>query len=72
MANLTFTTLDDQADPTFNQLLGINNDGKIAGYFGIGSNTHPNKGYTLSAPYAQGNYTNENFLGARHKTHIIL
>jgi probable HAF family extracellular repeat protein len=64
MDKLTFTTLDDQADPTFNQLLGINNDGKIAGYFGIGSATHPNKGYTLSPPYGQGNYTNENFGGS--------
>lgn len=61
---LSFKTLDDQADPTFNQLLGINNDGKIAGYFGIGSQTHPNKGYTLNAPYGQGNYSNENFLGS--------
>ena len=60
----TFTTLDDQADPTFNQLLGINNEGEIAGYFGIGSAAHPNRGYTLVPPYGQGNYTNENFPGA--------
>ncbi len=60
----TFTTLDDQADPTFNQLLGINNHGKIAGYFGSGAPGHPNKGYTLSAPYGQGNYHNENFPGS--------
>ncbi len=26
---------------------------------------HPNKGYTLSAPYGQGNYTNENFGGSQ-------
>ena len=32
----TFTTLDNQADPTFNQLLGINSHNVIAGYFGIG------------------------------------
>jgi probable HAF family extracellular repeat protein len=64
MDTLTFKTMDDQADPTFNQLLGINNEGKIAGYFGIGSMTHPNKGYTLSPPYGQGNYTNENFGGS--------
>jgi probable HAF family extracellular repeat protein len=65
MNTLTFETLDDHADPTFNQLLGINNDSKIAGYFGIGSSTHPNKGYTLSPPDGQGNYTNENFLGSQ-------
>jgi len=53
-----FKTLDDQADPTFNQLLGINNNGKIAGYFGSGASGHPNKGYTLSKPYHQNDYTN--------------
>ena len=63
---LKFTTLNDNADPTFNQLLGINNEGKIAGYFGSDAapNFPPNKGYTLSFPYGQGNYTNENFLGS--------
>jgi probable HAF family extracellular repeat protein len=64
MDKLTFETLNDQLDPTFNQLLGINDEGKIAGYFGVGSPTHPNKGYTLSPPYGQGNYRNENFLGS--------
>jgi probable HAF family extracellular repeat protein len=63
-----FTTLNDNADPTFNQLLGINNHGVIAGYFGSGTvvngTLHPNKGYTLSQPYGQGNYTNENFPGS--------
>lgn len=60
----TFRTLDDQRDPTFNQLLGINDGGVIAGYFGSGATGHPNKGYTLSPPYHQGNYTNENFPGS--------
>jgi hypothetical protein len=60
----TFTTLNNQNDPTFNQLLGINNNGVIAGYFGSGAAGHPNKGYTLSPPYGQGNYTNENFPGS--------
>src|SRR5579872_5058090 len=60
----TFTTLDDQADPTFNQLLGINNSNKIAGYFGSGLAGHPNKGYTIVPPYGQGNYANENFPGS--------
>ncbi len=49
--NLTFTTIDNPADPTFNQLLGIDNAGTIAGYFGIGSAGHPNQGYTITAPY---------------------
>ncbi|MGH2494007.1 MAG: hypothetical protein ACRDIV_04825 [Ktedonobacteraceae bacterium] len=60
----TFKTLNDNADPTFNQLLGINDHGKIAGYFGSGAAGHPNKGYTLSSPYGQGNYHNENFPGS--------
>jgi hypothetical protein len=60
----TFTTLDDQADLTFNQLLGINDSNVIAGYYGIGSKTHPNKGYTLTSPYGQTDYTNENFPGS--------
>jgi len=58
----TFTTLDDQADPTFNQLLGINGHHVITGYFGSGADAqHPNKGYVLNPPYGQANYVNENF-----------
>ena len=56
--NYSFTTLDNPADPTFNQLLGINNGGLIVGYFGVGSQAHPNKGYQLVPP---SSYTNENF-----------
>jgi hypothetical protein len=59
-----FTTLDDQADPTFNQLLGINVHNVIAGYFGSGAAGHPNKGYLLKPPYGQANYVNENFPGS--------
>jgi len=56
-----FVTLDNQRDVTFNQLLGINNHGEIAGYFGSGAADHPNKGYRLYPPYGQRNYVNENF-----------
>ncbi len=59
-----FITLNDQADPTFNQLLGINNYNVIAGYFGSGAAGHPNKGYKLYPPYGQRNYQNENFPGS--------
>jgi probable HAF family extracellular repeat protein len=45
-ANYVFTTHNDSADPTFNQLLGINNEGVIAGYYGSGMAGHPNRGYT--------------------------
>ena len=65
--SVKFTTLNDNADPTFNQLLGINNGGEIAGYSGSGTPAavHPNKGYTVKAPYAQGTYQNENFPGSQ-------
>jgi hypothetical protein len=59
-----FVTLNDQADPTFNQLLGINDNHVIAGYFGSGNPGHPNKGYVLNPPYGQGQYVNENYPGS--------
>ena len=58
-------TLNDGRDLTFNQLLGINNEGVIAGYFGSGAAGHPNKGYELRPPFAQRDFGNENFPGAR-------
>jgi hypothetical protein len=59
-----FETLDNAHDVTFNQLLGINDRGVIAGYFGSGAQGHPNKGYLLLPPYGQGSYVNENFPGS--------
>ena len=64
IAGYRFTTLDNAKDVTFNQLLGINNGGVIAGYFGSGAAGHPNKGYKLFPPYGQGNYASENFPGS--------
>jgi hypothetical protein len=61
----SFTTLGSHHDRTFNQLLGINNEGLIAGYFGLGSAGHPNKGYTIRSPYAQGDISNENFTNSK-------
>jgi hypothetical protein len=61
----TFSTLNDQNDPTFNQLLGINSHNVISGYLGSGADAqHPNKGYLLKPPYGQANYTDENFPGS--------
>ncbi|MBO0729128.1 MAG: hypothetical protein J2P57_07700, partial [Acidimicrobiaceae bacterium] len=60
----TFRTIDNQADPTFNQLLGINTSNVISGYFGSGQAGHPNKGYVVKSPYAQANFTAENFPGS--------
>ena len=62
--DITFKTINDAKDLTFNQLLGINNEGQIAGYFGSGAQGTPNMGYTITAPYGQGNFHNENFPGS--------
>jgi hypothetical protein len=51
-ATPTFETIDNASDPTFNQLLGINNAGVISGYFGSGMAGHPNQGYTIAPPYS--------------------
>jgi len=59
-----FKVLDNARDVAFNQLLGINNYGTIAGYFGSGAAGQPNKGYLLYPRYGQGNYVNENFPGS--------
>jgi hypothetical protein len=57
-----FRTVDDPADPTFNQLLGVNDDGVIAGYFGSGGQGHPNKGYTVH--HDASAFQDENFPGS--------
>jgi hypothetical protein len=59
-----FVTIGSTRDRTFNQILGINNNGRIAAYYGSGAAGHPNKGYTINAPYAQGDIKSENFPGA--------
>ena len=58
----TFQDIINPDDPTFNQELGINNSGEIAGYFGSGMAGFPNKGYTTSPPYTS--FTGENFPGS--------
>jgi probable HAF family extracellular repeat protein len=46
-----FQEVANPKDPTFTQLLGINNDRVISGYFGSGADPqHPNKGFTLTLP----------------------
>jgi hypothetical protein len=67
-----FQDIVNSGDPTFNQELGINNSGMIAGYFGSGGmnltpppfTLHPNQGYTVVSPYTQGSFTSENFPGS--------
>jgi hypothetical protein len=55
-ADYSFGTLNNPGDATFNELLGINNRGHIAGYFGSGAAGHPNTGYILRPPYHQAKY----------------
>jgi probable HAF family extracellular repeat protein len=62
--DIDFKTINDQKDPTFNQLLGINDQGKIAGYFGSGAQGHANMGYTLTPAYGPNSFHNENFPGS--------
>jgi hypothetical protein len=50
-ASLSFTTIDNPGDPTFNRSLGINNGGVISGTFGSGQVGLPNQSYTIAPPY---------------------
>jgi hypothetical protein len=65
MRHFVFSTLNNSNDATFNQLLGINNRGQIAGYFGSGAKGHPNKGYLLVLSRNGSHFVNENFPGAK-------
>jgi len=60
-SSLAFATVKNPGDPTFNQLLGINNRDQIAGYFGSGAAGHPNKGYVLNVSRRSAFFQNENF-----------
>jgi hypothetical protein len=57
-AGYRFSTLDDTSDTAFSQLLGINNNGHIAGYFGSGAAGHPSRGFVLRPPYGPSRYQN--------------
>jgi hypothetical protein len=70
-AHYMFRTLNNNNDTTFNQLLGINNDGVIAGYFGSGDQGHPNMGYILRPPYGQQDYRDENFPGSTRLSQFL-
>jgi hypothetical protein len=52
-ASPSFTRIDNPLDPTFNQLLAIDNNGTISGYFGSGLQGHPNQAYVTKPPYNQ-------------------
>ena len=60
----SLSTLDDATDLAFNQLLGINNLGHIAGYFGSGAAGQPNHGFIVRRPYSQPKYQSLSFPGS--------
>jgi len=48
-----FVTVDDPASSTFTSVLGIDNLGEIAGYYGSGTPSDPSHGFTSVVPYAK-------------------
>jgi probable HAF family extracellular repeat protein len=60
----TFATVDNPANPQFNELLGINSAGTAAGYSGSGTAAQPSQGYLVAPPYGTSDYTNENYPGS--------
>ena len=60
-----FQTLDNHADPTFNVLTGINDQGVISGYYGNAQAGHTSHGFTLARPYGQRAYHNVSFPGSQ-------
>lgn len=56
-SSFTYTNIVDPANPTFTQALGINNHGVVAGY----GNATNFDGFQVTAPFAAGNFTRENF-----------
>ncbi len=63
-SGFNFMTVDDQADPSFNEILGINDGAKITGYYGSGSSSDPSVGYIVVAPYGQNNFRKESYPGS--------
>jgi hypothetical protein len=63
-SGFTFQTIDDQTDPSFNEILGINDGGKLAGFYGSGSASDPSEGYIVVPPYQQNNFRKEGYPGA--------
>jgi probable HAF family extracellular repeat protein len=60
----SFRKLDNPHDSSFNQLFGINKNGRIVGFYGSGAPGHPSRGYQVASPYHAGNYHPENYPGA--------
>jgi hypothetical protein len=63
-ASYSFRKLDNNADPNYNELLGINDHDHIVGFYGSGAQGSPWRGYELVPPYGQGDYHAIRFPGS--------
>lgn len=59
----SFKTLDNPDDPAFNELLAINNLGKVGGYYGNGSKKNPSVGYIVR-DFGNSHYRTKHYPGA--------
>lgn len=62
-AEFTYQTINDPNDPT-TEILGINNLGKIIGFYGDGTSSDPANGIVVHAPYQSRNFFKEDYPGA--------
>jgi hypothetical protein len=58
-----FSTINNPSDPRFNELLAIDNLGKICGFYGNGTKKHPSDGYCVSK-LGQSNFRPQNYPNA--------
>jgi hypothetical protein len=61
--NYNFTKIDDNNGKNYTELLGISNDGRIAGYVQP-TNSENQHGFKLEPPYGQNDFKNEDVSGA--------
>ena len=58
--DFTYQTINDPNDPT-TEILGINNLGKIVGYYGDGTASNPEIGFDAVSPYAAKNFHKQTY-----------
>lgn len=62
-SGFTYTTVDDEVDPSFNEILGIDDGARLVGFYGSGSASDPSVGYIVSPPYQQNDFRKEAYPG---------
>ncbi|MBV8344906.1 MAG: hypothetical protein JO190_07955 [Candidatus Eremiobacteraeota bacterium] len=63
-SGFNFMTVDDPADPSFNEILGVNDGSKLVGFYGSGSASDPSEGYIVVSPFGSTNFREEAYPGA--------